>query len=142
MRITDTLYINENELDETFVRSSGPGGQNVNKVSTAVQLRFNVPYSPSLPEEIRQRLMVIAGHRLTKDGILLINAHTHRTQDQNRQDARLRLRALILKALIPAKDRLPTKVPFSSTLNRLKNKHARSKTKKLRRIGTFENDEE
>ena len=141
MRITDTFYINENELDETFVRSSGPGGQNVNKVSTAVQLRFNVLYSPSLPEEIRQRLMIIAASRLTKDGVLIINAHTHRTQDQNRQDARLRLRTLILKALITPKDRLRTKVPFSATLNRLRNKHAKSKTKKLRKIEAFEKEE-
>ena len=91
MRVTDSITIDESELTEDFVRSSGPGGQNVNKLSTAVQLRFDVRRSPSLPNDVALRLMRLAGKRLTKEGVLIIIAQSHRTQERNRQDARDRL---------------------------------------------------
>ena len=91
LRITDTIDIDESELSESFVRSSGPGGQNVNKVSSAVQLRFDVRHSPSLPNDVAVRLMRLAGKRLTKDGVIVIIAQSHRTQERNRADARERL---------------------------------------------------
>src|SRR5215203_2191691 len=95
IRVPDTISINEDEIEESFVRSSGPGGQNVNKLSTAVQLRFDVRRSPSLPNDVAVRLMGLAGSRLTKDGVIVITAQSHRTQERNRQDARDRLVALI-----------------------------------------------
>ena len=91
IRITDTISIDDAEMSETFVRSSGPGGQNVNKVSSAVQLRFDVRHSPSLPKTVAVRLMRLAGKRLTKDGVIVIIAQSHRTQERNRADARERL---------------------------------------------------
>src|SRR5512135_1592452 len=98
IEVTSTIHIDENELHFDFVRSSGPGGQNVNKVSTAVQLRFDAAHSPSLQEEVRQRLMRLAGNRLTSEGVLVIEAHRFRTQEQNRQDAVQRLTLLIRQA--------------------------------------------
>ena len=100
IRVTDTISIDESELSETFVRSSGPGGQNVNKLSTAVQLRFDVRRSPSLPNDVAIRLYRIAGQRMTKDGVLVITAQRHRTQERNRTDARERLIAMIREAEI------------------------------------------
>ena len=97
IRVTDTISIDESELSESFVRSSGPGGQNVNKLSTAVQLRFDVRRSPSLPNDVAIRLYRIAGQRMTKDGVLVITAQRHRTQERNRADARERLIAMILR---------------------------------------------
>src|SRR4026209_1533985 len=94
IRVTDSISIDEAELQESFVRSSGPGGQNVNKLSTAVQLRFDVRRSPSLPNDVAVRLMRLAGKRMTKDGVLVIVAQNHRTQERNRADARDRLVAL------------------------------------------------
>src|ERR1700690_2611020 len=94
-RVTDTISIDDAELSETFVRSSGPGGQNVNKVSSAVQLRFNVRHSPSLPNDVAVRLMRLAGKRLTKEGVIVIIAQSHRVQERNRADARERLLRLI-----------------------------------------------
>ena len=102
MRVTDPITIDESELDEDFVRSSGPGGQNVNKLATAVQLRFDVRRSPSLPNDVAVRLMRLAGSRLTKDGVIVITAQSHRTQERNRQDARDRLIALIRQAAVVA----------------------------------------
>src|ERR1700754_5144177 len=100
IRITDQISIDESEIDESFVRSSGPGGQNVNKLSTAVQLRFDVRQSPSLPNDVAVRLMRLAGKRLTKDGVLVIIAQNHRTQERNRAEARQRLVALIQEATV------------------------------------------
>src|SRR5215510_12240058 len=100
IRITDRISIEDEELDESFIRSSGPGGQNVNKLSTAVQLRFDVRRSPSLDDDVRERLERLAGRRLTRDGILVITAQRHRTQERNRQDAIDRLIALIVAAAV------------------------------------------
>src|ERR1700733_7518922 len=107
--VTDQISIDERELEESFVRASGPGGQNVNKVATAVQLRFDVRASPSLPQEVRARLERLAGARLTRDGVLVITAQRHRTQGRNRQDALDRLLDLIRKAAVAPVKRRPTK---------------------------------
>src|SRR4051794_20338660 len=109
IRVTDTISIDEAELSESFVRSSGPGGQNVNKVSSAVQLRFDARRSPSLPNDVAVRLMRLAGSRLTKDGVIVIIAQRHRSQDQNRQDARDRLIGLIREAAVRPVVRRATK---------------------------------
>lgn len=132
MRITDTLFINESELIETFTRATGPGGQNVNKVATAVQLRFDVLHSPSLPADIRERLLLLARHRLTKEGILIITAQRFRTQEQNRQDARNRLTELIHRALYVPKERVPTKPSKSAKEKRLQEKAKRGHIKRQR----------
>src|SRR5919198_5407639 len=100
IRITDDISLDEREIEESFVRSSGPGGQNVNKLSTAVQLRFDVRRSPSLPNDVAVRLMRLAGKRMTKDGVLVIIAQNHRTQERNRAEARERLIELIAEAAI------------------------------------------
>ena len=98
IRVTKTIAIDEDELKERFIRASGPGGQNVNKLASAVQLRFDVRGSPNLPDEVRARLERLAGSRLTREGVLIINAQRHRTQERNRQDARERLLELIRRA--------------------------------------------
>ena len=134
LRITSTISIDPSELNEAFVRASGPGGQNVNKVSTAVQLKFDVRRSPSLPEPVRQRLVKLAGNRMTLDGVLVITAERYRSQARNREDARERLVALIRQASIPPKPRRATKPPRASRLERRKAKEQRSKTKALRRV--------
>src|SRR6202163_1368252 len=110
-RVTDTISIDESELSESFVRSSGPGGQNVNKVSSAVQLRFDVRASPSLPNDVAVRLMRLAGKRLTKDGVIVIIAQSHRAQERNRADAQERLFDLIRQAAVRPAPRRATKVP-------------------------------
>ena len=132
LRITDTLSIDERELDETFVRASGPGGQNVNKLATAVQLRFDVRRSPSLPDGVRARLERLAGSRLTQDGVLIITAQRHRTQERNRQDAIERLVDLIRLAATAPKVRRPTKPTAGSRRRRLEAKARRSTIKGLR----------
>ena len=131
--ITPTLSIDESELAESFVRASGPGGQNVNKVASAVQLRFDVRHSPSLPPDVRQRLMRLAGHRLTLEGVLVITAQRHRTQEANRRDALDRLVGLIRRAAVPPVPRKPTKPTRASRRRRLDTKRRRSALKRTRR---------
>src|SRR6266513_5057901 len=108
IRVTNTVAIDEGELDERFIRASGPGGQNVNKLASAVQLRFDVRHSPSLPEAVRARLERLAGRRLTRDGVLVISAQRHRTQERNRADALDRLVELIQRAAVAPIPRRPT----------------------------------
>jgi ribosome-associated protein len=132
MRISPQIVIDERELDEQFVRASGPGGQNVNKVSTAVQLRFNVAASAALVPGVRERLLKLAGNRATTAGEIVIVAQRFRTQVQNRADARTRLAALILKAWLPPKLRRPTKPTAGSKRRRLESKQRLAKIKRLR----------
>ena len=132
IRITDRISIDEGELEETFVRASGPGGQNVNKLSTAVQLRFDVRGSRSLPNDVALRLMKLAGSRLTNDGVLIIMAQRFRTQERNRADAQERLVELIREAANPPKPRRPTKPTKASKMRRLDSKKRRSGVKGLR----------
>ena len=133
IRITDTISLDESEIEESFVRSSGPGGQNVNKLSTAVQLRFDVRRSPSLPNDVAVRLMRLAGKRLTKEGVLVIIAQNHRTQERNRAEAMVRLSALIQEAAVRPEKRIPTKPTRASREKRLEGKKVRSNIKGLRR---------
>ncbi len=133
LRITPTLAIDDFELEERFVRASGPGGQNVNKVATAVQLRFDVDRSPSLSDDVRARLREIAGSRITSDGVLVIDARTFRTQGENRQDARDRLIALLRRALVRPKRRRKTRPSAASKERRLTSKRSRADTKRGRR---------
>jgi ribosome-associated protein len=132
IRINAHISIDEREIEESFVRASGPGGQNVNKLSTAVQLRFNVRTSPSLAPQVRQRLERLAGNRLTRDGVLVIIAQRHRTQVRNRQDALDRLIDLIREAVIAPRPRKPTKPPRASRERRVDTKKRRSTVKRLR----------
>jgi ribosome-associated protein len=132
IEITPTLAIDESELEERFVRSSGPGGQNVNKVSTAVELRFDAARSPSLTEEVRTRLRGLAGSRMTADGVLLIDAREHRTQAANREEARNRLVALLRQATVRPKRRRKTRPTAGSKERRIETKKIRSSTKRDR----------
>jgi ribosome-associated protein len=130
--ITDTFSIDDAELEWDFVRSSGPGGQNVNKVATAAQLRFDARRSPSLPEDVRERLVLIAGKRMTSDGILVIHARRFRSQEGNRQDAWDRLAELIRKALVRPVVRRRTKPSRAAKMRRLEEKKRRGELKKTR----------
>ena len=130
--VTPRIVLDERELEETFVRASGPGGQNVNKLSTAVQLRFDVRRSPSLPDDVRARLERLAGSRLTGEGVLIIVAQRHRTQERNREDARERLVDLIRRAAVAPTPRRPTKPTLASKRRRLDSKARRSRVKSLR----------
>jgi ribosome-associated protein len=134
IRITDTIGIEERELDERFVRASGPGGQNVNKVSTAVELRFDVRAS-SLPYDTKQRLIALAGSRMTVDEVLLIDSREHRTQAMNREAARARLVALLQLAARRPKTRRPTKPKRAAKEKRLEAKRQRGEVKSLRGRG-------
>ena len=133
IRVTDTISIDESEVEESFVRSSGPGGQNVNKLSTAVQLRFDVRRSPSLPNDVAIRLMALAGRRITKDGVLVLVAQTHRTQERNRAEAMERLVVLIKEASVKPIPRRATKPTKASKQRRIEGKKRRSGIKDMRR---------
>jgi ribosome-associated protein len=132
LQISPTLAIPDQELEERFVRSSGPGGQNVNKVSTAVELRFDVANSPSLPEAVRERLLARRDRRITDEGVLVLSAQRFRTQDRNREDARERLAAVITAALTAPKKRVATKPTKGSKERRLGAKRERSTVKRHR----------
>jgi ribosome-associated protein len=132
IRITPTIQLKDEEIKLVFVRAPGPGGQNVNKVSTAVQLRFDVRASPSLPEEVKARLIRMAGRRMTSDGVLVIEARQHRSQERNRQAAIERLVHLIQLASVPPKARHKTRPSRAAILRRLETKRKRSEIKLLR----------
>ncbi|MFP5417594.1 MAG: alternative ribosome rescue aminoacyl-tRNA hydrolase ArfB [Gammaproteobacteria bacterium] len=132
IRVNAEIALDEREIQEDFVRASGPGGQNVNKVSTAVQLRFDVAHSPSLPDAVRARLIKLAGRRLTQDGILIIEAERYRSQRRNRDDALARLLDLIREASEVDKPRHPTRPTLASRQRRLESKQRRGTTKRLR----------
>ncbi|MBN1975782.1 MAG: aminoacyl-tRNA hydrolase [Anaerolineae bacterium] len=132
IQITPAIAIAESEITLEFVRASGPGGQNVNKVATAVQLRFDARNSPSLPDGVRERLVRIAGKQVTEEGVLVIEARRFRTQERNRQDAIDRLVALILKATQEPKARRSTRPTAASKRRRLETKHRQSEKKRLR----------
>ena len=133
IRITDSISVDEHELEERFIRASGPGGQNVNKLASAVQLRFDARHAPSLPDDVRARLERLAGRRLTQDGVVVITAQRHRTQERNRQDARERLFALIRAAAVPPVPRRPTKPTKASRERRIESKKHRAGIKRERR---------
>lgn len=132
IRVTDSISLDEDELQESFVRASGPGGQNVNKVSTAVQLRFDVRRSRSLPNDVAIRLMRLAGKRMTKEGVLVIVAQSHRMQERNRAEARERLFDLIRQAAVKPVPRRATKPTRASQVKRVEGKKIRSNIKKMR----------
>ena len=132
IRVTSTIVIAEDELSFDFIRSSGPGGQNVNKVATAVQLRFDVLHSPSLPDDVRIRLVRLAGRRLTSEGVIVITARRHRTQPQNRDDALERLVEMIRLAAVPPKKRRKTRPTAASKKRRIEDKRRKSKVKRMR----------
>ena len=132
IRITDKISIDESEIHESFVRSSGPGGQNVNKLSTAVQLRFDVRHSPSLPSDVAVRLMRLAGRRITKDGVLVLIAQNHRTQERNRAEAQERLIDLIQQAAVRPIPRRATRPTRASKQRRIEGKKRRSVIKRQR----------
>ena len=137
MRINESISIADAELDERFVRASGPGGQNVNKVSTAVELRYNV-FTSSLPDDVRMRLIALAGKRINQEGVLLIDSREHRTQAQNREAARARLAALVLAATVRPKKRRKTKPSKAAREKRIDSKKKRAAIKSGRgKVGDY-----
>ncbi len=136
IRITPSINIDESEIEEEFIRSSGPGGQHVNKVATAVQLRFDASHSPSLPETVRRRLIRLAGSRVTEDGVIVLDARRFRSQEQNRRDARQRLIELIRKAADIPLSRRKTRPTAASKKRRLEDKHRLAQKKQIRRTPT------
>ena len=132
IRVAPNVFIDEDDLEEAFIRASGPGGQNVNKVATAVQLRFDVLHSPSLPDAVRVALLRLGGHRLTGEGMLVITARAHREQERNRADARTRLADLIRRAAVPPKPRRATKPTRASKERRIQGKKIRARIKQKR----------
>lgn len=133
IRVTGAIQLDEGEIRERFIRSSGPGGQNVNKVATAVRLRFDIRNSRSLPEEVRERLIRLAGKRVSREGVLVIEAGRFRTQEQNRRDARERLIRWVRKAAEPLKDRRTTRPTAKSKERRLEEKRLRGEIKRVRK---------
>ena len=133
IRITDRIHLDESEIEESFVRASGPGGQNVNKISSAVQLRFHAAASPNLSETVRERLIRLAGRRATREGVIVISAQRFRTQERNRADALERLIVLIQEAARPVIIRRPTKPTLGSKIRRREAKGVRGEVKALRR---------
>ncbi len=141
IEITPSIFLDESELQFAFVRASGPGGQNVNKVSTAVQLRFDVLASSSLPEDVRQRLAYLAGKQMTEEGILIIEAKRYRSQEQNRLDAQDRLVNIIQRASEKPKIRKPTRPTTASRQRRLEGKKHRGVIKRMRQQTKFERED-
>lgn len=132
LKVTENIALDEGEIEEQFIRAPGPGGQNVNKVASAVQLRFNAAASPALSPSVLKRLAVLAGRRMTRDGVIVLTASRFRSQEQNRKDARERLLALIRDAATPPRRRRATRTPRASKRRRLESKRQRAGLKRLR----------